>query len=168
MKKIYLFIMMALIMFFAFGCGHNGMVYLNGTSAQLGYNPETNQVGAGYLNGETLLVGSKENTNVEFDLEQEDGVDADGKKIVVNRIKRVKYSTGIQINGYMVDLAKESPDFAAKVMQLMKENGKVKKFYIVKDGTLKEITEQEYNDSKTDVVKIDGENLSIDAKNNTK
>lgn len=168
MKKIYLFIMMALIMFFAFGCGHNGMVYLNGVSAQLGYNPETNQIGAGYFNGETLLVGSKENTNVEFELDQTDGVDADGKTISVNRIKKVKYSTGIQINGYMVELAEASPDFAAKVIQLMKENGKVKKFYVIEDGKLKEITEQEYNNSEKDVIKIDGENLSIDAKKNTK
>ena len=106
--------------------------------------------------------------DVKFELDQTNGVDAEEKTISVNRIKKVKYSTGIQINGYMVELAEASPDFAAKVIQLMKENGKVKKFYVIEDGKLKEITEQEYNNSEKDVIKIDGENLSIDAKKNTK
>lgn len=147
--------------FFLTGCGHSGMMYLNGTSVQLGYNPETNQVGIGYLDGESIAVGSKENTLVELELCGDSTVGGNTAAMTSNKIKKIRYSTGIQINGYMVELAEACPDFAATVLRMMKEAGRTEKYYIIENGRLKEIAEEEYKSTKG-AFKVNGGNLSVD------
>lgn len=121
------------------GCGHSGMVYLNGTSVQAGYNPETNQLGIGYLDGETLLVGSRENTMVEVELEGGNGVDGTAATLNTRKIKKIRYTTGIQVNGYLVELAGTNPELAAAVLEMMREQPANTRCFAVENGALKEI-----------------------------
>ena len=99
---LYSFVSCICLMFLV-GCGHNGFVYQNADVWNIGYNQNTQQIGIQRFNGELLSGGSRENTTISAELSKE----ADEKNgYRSGRINNIKYSTGIQINGYTVDLAK--------------------------------------------------------------
>lgn len=151
MKKIWLLSVLILG-----GCGHNAMIYTSGTFINLGYDPQLQKVGIQFMNGEMVGVGTKENTNIEVDLMQKTGVN--GTSISDNRISKIKYSTGIQINGYVVDMVENNPELGKALILEMLNAGKVTKYYTVKDKKLIETTKDDY------VIKIDGNNQSVDMK----
>lgn len=156
---LYLFTLCVCLMFLV-GCGHNGFVYQNADVWNIGYNQNTQQIGIQRFNGELLTGGSRENTTISAELSKE----ADAKNgYRSGRINNIKYSTGIQINGYTVDLAKANPDFAAKVLVEMQKAGKTTKYFLIKDNKLLEVTQEEFNAEKTEKLKIDGENQTVTA-----
>lgn len=155
-KYLVLTICMASI-FVLTGCGHNGLAYFNGRSFNIGFNPKTYEGGIQYTQGESLLVGSKENTTVQVQtgVDANMGVNTASGNADTGKISKIKYSTGIQINGYVVDLAEANPKFAAELINEMKIVGKQTKYYSIKNNKLVEISAEEYNKATSSVVKID-------------
>ena len=158
MKYLLYFFMSCICLMFLVGCGHNGFVYQNADVWNVGYNSNTQQIDIQRFNGELLSGGSRENTTISAELSKE----ADAKNgYRSGRINNIKYSTGIQINGYTVDLAKANPDFAAKVLVEMKNAGKNTKYYLIKDKKLLEVTKEEFDKEKSSKMKIDGANQTV-------
>lgn len=156
---LYSFVSCICLMFLV-GCGHNGFVYQNADVWNIGYNQNTQQIGIQRFNGELLSGGSRENTTISAELSKE----ADEKNgYRSGRINNIKYSTGIQINGYTVDLAKANPDFAVKVLAEMQKAGRTTKYFLIKDNKLLEVTKEEFNAEKSEKLKIDGENQTVTA-----
>lgn len=156
---LYSFVSCICLMFLV-GCGHNGFVYQNADVWNIGYNQNTQQIGIQRFNGELLTGGSRENTTISAELSKE----ADEKNgYRSGRINNIKYSTGIQINGYTVDLAKANPDFAVKVLAEMQKAGRTTKYFLIKDNKLLEVTKEEFNAEKSEKLKIDGENQTVTA-----
>ena len=153
------FIVCSMCLLFLVGCGHNGFVYQNADVWNVGYNSNTQQIGIQRFNGELLSSGSRENTSIEAELSKDADAQQTGYK--AGRVNSIKYSTGIQINGYTVDLAKANPDFAAKVLVEMKNAGKNTKYYLIKDKKLLEVTKEDFDKEKSSKIKIDGENQTI-------
>jgi len=151
--------------YFYLGCGHNGVIYRNGDYWNIGVDPNTYSGGIQRFNGEMLMIGSKENTSVEVSMESDDsgkaGITSGTAGLQQKRISGIKYSTGIQINGYMVDLAKDNPELAALILAKMQAAGKTIKYYIVKDNKLVEVTKTEYDNSTETKFIIDGQNQQV-------
>lgn len=151
--------------YFYFGCGHNGVIYRNGDYWNIGVDPNAQTAGIQRFNGEMLMIGSKENTNVEVNMESNDQGNAAISKgsagLEQKRISGIKYSTGIQINGYMVDLAKANPELAALILAKMQAAGQTIKYYIVRDNKLVEVTKTEYDNSTETKFIIDGQNQQV-------
>lgn len=160
MKYLLYFFVSCVCLMFLVGCGHNGFVYQNADVWNIGYNQNTQQIGIQRFNGELLSGGSRENTTISAELSKE----ADEKNgYRSGRINNIKYSTGIQINGYTVDLAKANPDFAVKVLAEMQKAGRTTKYFLIKDNKLLEVTKEEFNAEKSEKLKIDGENQTVTA-----
>lgn len=160
MKYLLYFFVSCICLMFLVGCGHNGFVYQNADVWNIGYNQNTQQIGIQRFNGELLSGGSRENTTISAELSKE----ADEKNgYRSGRINNIKYSTGIQINGYTVDLAKANPDFAVKVLAEMQKAGRTTKYFLIKDNKLLEVTKEEFNAEKSEKLKIDGENQTVTA-----
>lgn len=159
MKYLLYFFMSCICLMFLVGCGHNGFVYQNADVWNVGYNSNTQQIGIQRFNGELLSGGSRENTSIEAELSKDADAQKTGYK--AGRVNSIKYSTGIQINGYTVDLAKANPEFAAKVLAEMKNAGKNTKYYLIKDKKLLEVTKEEFDKEKTSKMKVDGANQTV-------
>lgn len=151
--------------YFYLGCGHNGVIYRNGDYWNIGVDPNTYSGGIQRFNGEMLLIGSKENTSVEVSMESDDageaGITTGSAGLKQKRISGLKYSTGIQVNGYMVDLAKNNPELAALILTGLQQAGQTIKYYIVRDNKLVEVTQTEYDNSTETKFIIDGQNQQI-------
>ena len=154
-------------MTFAFinvGYGHNGAAYIKGKMVNFSYNPQTNAVGVQWMDGESVMVGSKENTTLDVEMKDTSGVQSGTDSGLTNgTISKIKYSTGIQINGYMVDLAEANPEFALEVLKAMQESGKETKYFVVKDGKLAEVTKEEYDKTTDKKCIIDGKMQTVTA-----
>lgn len=157
MKKYLVLIICIASICILSGCGHNGLVYFNGRSFNIGFNPKTYEGGIQYSQGQSLIVGSKENTSVEVQtgVNANLGVGSANGSADTGKISKIKYSTGIQINGYVVDLAEANPKFAAELLTAMRNAGKQTKYYAIKNNKLVEISEEEYNKTSTNAIKID-------------
>jgi hypothetical protein len=84
------------------GCGHQGFFYMTGKGLNLGYNPNSNELGIQYRNGESIGALNKENAKVT--LESEDVLDGTGK--VTAKKTKITYELGETATGYDVDLKK--------------------------------------------------------------
>ena len=99
MKCISLSVLMLLLA----SCSHNGLLTVRGKYFGL------NQTGFTYANGLIVADMSRENTSVKVKAEDKDGL-GDSKDIASSI--EVERTIGKQCTGYLVDLAKESPEAA--------------------------------------------------------
>lgn len=106
MKDIILSIICILVLFL-FGCSHNGNLVGVGKVFRMG----AADYGITYVNGLMVINGGRENTESVVETTDEDGFtgaptqDAKG-------VRSIRYRTGPQITGYLVDLSKKCPDAA--------------------------------------------------------
>lgn len=104
MKDIILTIIATITLFIA-GCSHNGNLVGVGKVFRVG----AADYGLTYVNGLMVINGGRENTESVVETTDEDGFtgaptqDAKG-------VRLIRYRTGPQITGYLVDLSKKSPD----------------------------------------------------------
>lgn len=158
---IYILTLFFSVMFFA-GCGHNGFIYQNADVWNVGYNQNTQQIGIQRFNGELLTAGSRENTAITADFYEETSNNNNDFNTRNSRIKTIKFSTGIQINGYTVALANSNPEFAVQFLNELRKIGKNTRYFAVKDNKLFEIDEEEYEKESLEKIKIDGENQLVE------
>lgn len=163
MKYLFFSFVLICLSIFLVGCGHNGFIYQNADVWNFGYNQQTQQIGLQRFNGELLTGGSRENTSIEASLTDESDIKPGFKR---GRIKSIKYSTGIQINGYTVDLAKANPEIAAKLLQEMQNSGKTTKYFLIKDNKLIEVSKDEYEKETSSKAELNGKDQTITIKNN--
>lgn len=138
-KYILLFICLMLA-----GCSHNALVYHNGIYTNIGFSPKTYDVGVQYFSGELVSVGSRENSSVEITYKKDKNtLDFKNAKSETAGIDKIKYTVGVQITGYLVDLVKENPELAAKYLEEHLKNNT--KYYKVSDYKLYKISKEEYD-----------------------
>ena len=90
------------------GCSHNGLLFINGKYFGL------NAQGFTYASGIMITDLSRENSSFKASVKDEDGL-SDEKSI--NGEIKVERSIGKQCTGYLVDLAKVSPETAAEYVK---------------------------------------------------
>lgn len=118
MKDIILTIIAAATLFVA-GCSHNGNLVGVGKVFRVG----AADYGLTYVNGLMVINGGRENTESVVETTDEDGFtgaptqDAKG-------VRSIRYRTGPQITGYLVDLSKMSADAAINYVGSMPDLNK--------------------------------------------
>lgn len=113
MKDIILTIACVCVLFLA-GCGHSGNFTASGKVLQLG----TPEFGMTYVNGLMTVTGSRENTESVVEFNDDDGITG-GPTADLKSVRTIRYKTGIQLNGYAVDLAKKCPDAVIEYVKIM-------------------------------------------------
>lgn len=99
---------------FLAGCGHSGNFTASGKVLQIG----TPEFGMTYVNGLMTVTGSRENTESVVEFNDDDGITG-GPTADLKSIRTIRYKTGVQLNGYAVDLAKKCPEAAIEYVKLM-------------------------------------------------
>lgn len=132
------------ICFMLAGCSHNALVYHNGTYTNIGFSPKTYDFGVQYFSGELVSVGSRENSSVEITYKKDKNtLDFKNAKSETAGIDKIKYTVGVQITGYLVDLVKENPELAVKYLEEHIKNNT--KYYKVSNYKLYKISKEEYD-----------------------
>lgn len=134
--KIFRLLVISFSLMFFIGCGHNGFVYQNADVWNIGYNQNTQQIGIQRFNGELLTAGSRENTSIIAEFYKESDDENSEFNTRNSRIKTIKFSTGIQINGYTVALANSNPEFAVQFLNELRKIGKNTRYFVVKNNKL--------------------------------
>ena len=136
--KVLFRLLLAISFSFTFfiGCGHNGFVYQNADVWNIGYNQNTQQIGIQRFNGELLTAGSRENTSIIAEFYKQSDDENSEFNTRNSRIKTIKFSTGIQINGYTVALANSNPEFAVQFLKELRKIGKNTRYFVVKNNKL--------------------------------
>ncbi len=126
------------------GCGHNALVYRNGTYTNIGFSPKNYDLGVQYFSGESVSVGTRENSSVEITYKKDKNtLDFKNARSETSGIEKIKYTVGAQITGYLVDLVKENPELAAKYLEEHLKNNT--KYYKVLNHKLHTISKEEYD-----------------------
>lgn len=94
------------------GCGHSG----NFTSIGKVFKIGNGEYGLTYVNGLLVMNGTRENTESIIETNDNDGF---GDPADVKTVRAIRYRTGMQINGYLVDLAEKSPATAIEYVKVM-------------------------------------------------
>lgn len=126
------------------GCSHNALVYHNGTYTNIGFSPKNYDLGVQYFSGESVSVGTRENSSVEITYKKDNNtLDFKNAKSETAGIDKIKYTIGPQITGYLVDLAKENPELATKyITEQLKNNTK---YYKILNNKLVEVSKEDYD-----------------------
>lgn len=97
------------IMILMAGCSHNPAVFTIGEQIKVG----TTEYGEiSWLNGVAIIDCSRENSSWEMEVDETNGIQYDSKTGTVKGIRKIKRTIGPQVSGYLVDLAKRSPEVA--------------------------------------------------------
>ena len=108
MKKTLLAIAAVAALAFT-GCSHNPAVFTIGEQIKVG----TTEYGEiSWLNGVAIIDCSRENSSWEMEVDETNGIQYDSKTGTVKGIRKIKRTIGSQCTGYLVDLAKTSPEVA--------------------------------------------------------
>lgn len=117
MKDIILTIITVLTLFVA-GCSHNADFVASGKIFRIG-NESANIL---FVNGFVAFKGMRENGESIIETSDDDGVSG-APTVDSKTLRTIRFRTGPQITGYLVDLAKKAPDAAtAYVDQMYKLN----------------------------------------------
>jgi len=120
MKDIIITTLVVLTLFIA-GCAHNANLVASGKYFEAGN--ETAHLR--YVNGLVVINGTRENSESIVEAGDDDGLSG-APTVDAKSVRTVRFRTGPQLTGYLVDLAKKNPDAAtAYVKQMYKLNSNV-------------------------------------------
>lgn len=126
MRKLFLFSFCGALAAMLCGCGHNVGGFTIGTRAQFGIDPENMTANVSYVDGLNVVDVSRENSEWELEVDAENGITIDKQNGTIKGVKHIKRKVGPQVSGYLVDLAKASPELAKLYLEtiLKKESSK--------------------------------------------
>lgn len=104
----------------AAGCSHNVGGFTVGTRTQAGIDPQNMTANISHTDGLNVIDVGRENSEWEIEINDETGVTIDKKTGNIKGIKRIHRKVGPQVTGYLVDLAKESPEFAKWYLEYLR------------------------------------------------
>lgn len=102
------------------GCSHNVGGFTIGTRTQAGIDPQNMTANISHTDGLNVIDVSRENSEWEIEINDETGVTVDKKTGNIKGIKRIHRKVGPQVTGYLVDLVKESPEFAKWYLEYLR------------------------------------------------
>lgn len=101
------------------GCSHNVGGFTIGTRAQAGIDPQSMTANISLTDGLNVIDVSRENSEWEIEINDDTGVTIDKKTGNIKGIKKIRRKVGPQVSGYLVELVKESPEFAKWFVEYM-------------------------------------------------
>ena len=118
-----LFAFIAII--FLVSCSHNPALFTMGKRFQAGTTPGSADLGLSYTNGLSIIDIPRENSSWEMEIADDEGLSFDSTTNTLRGVRKITRKTGIQITGYLVDLAEKSPEAAKAYIEQASEIQKV-------------------------------------------
>jgi len=110
------FCLMVLAMFFI-GCSHNPAIFTVGKRTNIGFDPAQMAANVSWSDGLNVIDIPRENSSWEMEVDEGTGLSFDTATNTLRGVRKVTRKTGIQITGYLVDLAEKSPEAAVEYIK---------------------------------------------------
>lgn len=103
------------------GCSHNPAVFTLGKRTNVGFDPGQLSANVSWTDGLNIVDVPRENSSFEIEVDEQTGLSFDPATNTVRGVRRITRRTGVQVTGYLVDLAKESPEAALEYIRSWKQ-----------------------------------------------
>ncbi|MFA6931868.1 MAG: hypothetical protein WCT05_16210 [Lentisphaeria bacterium] len=98
-------------------CAHNPAVFTMGKRTNIGFDPGQLTANISWTDGLNIVDVPRENSSFEIEVDEATGLTFDPGTNTVRGVRKITRKTGVQITGYLVDLAKRSPEAAAEYIR---------------------------------------------------
>ena len=106
-----------LVLFMLVGCSHNPAIFTMGKRTNIGFDPGQMTANVSWTDGLNIVDIPRENSSWEMEIDEGTGLSFDATTNTVRGVKKISRKTGVQITGYLVDLAEASPEAAVEYIQ---------------------------------------------------
>ena len=94
------------------GCSHNPAVITVGKRTNIGFDPGQMSANISWTDGLNVVDVPRENSSIEIEVDEGTGLSFDKSSNTIRGVRKITRKTGIQITGYLVELAEASPEAA--------------------------------------------------------
>jgi len=112
-----LFIVLGIITLLITGCSHNPAVFTMGKRTNVGFDPGQLSANISWTDGLNIVDVPRENSSFEIEVDEGSGLSFDPTTNTIRGVRKITRKTGIQISGYLVELAEASPEAAAEYIR---------------------------------------------------
>ena len=95
------------------GCSHNPALFTMGKRTNIGFDPASASANISWTDGLNIIDVPRENSSFSVEIDESTGVKYDPATGTIKGIKKITRKTGVQVTGYLVELAKSNPELAA-------------------------------------------------------
>jgi len=114
MKKLLFGVCLVCSLAFFCGCSHNAAILTFGKTFRIAGGEYGGLI---YVNGISIVDVSRENSELELEIDDEAGISYNEDEKTLTGVKKIKFKVGKQVSGYLVDLAKVDPDAATEYLK---------------------------------------------------
>jgi len=133
MKSVFI---LFIITIFLAGCSHNPAIFTMGKRTNIGFDPASMSANISWTDGLNVIDVPRENSSFSIEVDEGMGLQFDPTTNTIKGVKKIQRRTGVQVTGYLVELAESNPELAAKYLE---HYFNVEKTDIVNDQLRKEI-----------------------------
>lgn len=108
--KVLIALLLTSILFCS--CSHNPGIITVGKRANWGFDPAQMAANVSFTDGLNIIDIPRENSSIEIEVDEALGIQWDPATNSMRGVKKITRKTGVQITGYLVDLAKLAPNAA--------------------------------------------------------
>lgn len=114
MKSVFI---LFIITIFLAGCSHNPAIFTMGKRTNIGFDPASMSANISWTDGLNIIDIPRENSSFSIEVEEGMGLKFDPVTNTIQGVKKITRRTGVQVSGYLVELAESNPELAAKYLE---------------------------------------------------
>jgi hypothetical protein len=115
-KAIFAIWIVAVVALLLAGCSHNPALFTMGKRTNIGFDPASASANISWTDGLNIIDVPRENSSFSIEIDEGMGLQFDQTTNTIKGVKKITRRTGIQVTGYLVDLAKANPELAKKYL----------------------------------------------------
>jgi hypothetical protein len=112
MKHACIIPLILILAFVTCSCSHNPAVFTVGKRTNIGFDPGQMTANVSWTDGLNIVDVPRENSSWELEIDEGMGLQFDPATNTLKGVKKISRKTGVQITGYLVDLAVAAPEAA--------------------------------------------------------
>ena len=116
MKTCIIFLMIGMLVLIA-GCSHNPAIFTMGKRTNIGFDPASMSANISWTDGLNIIDIPRENSSFSIEVDEGMGLKFDPVTNTIQGVKKITRRTGVQVSGYLVELAESNPELAAKYLE---------------------------------------------------
>lgn len=112
MKHACIIPLILILAFVTCSCSHNPAVFTVGKRTNIGFDPGQMTANVSWTDGLNIVDVPRENSSWELEIDEGMGLQFDPATNTLKGVRKISRKTGVQITGYLVDLAVAAPEAA--------------------------------------------------------
>jgi hypothetical protein len=109
MKTTSVLLTVAILAAVLVGCSHNPAIFTVGKRTNIGFDPGQLAANISWTDGLNIVDVPRENSSWELEVDESMGLAFDPATNSLSGVRKITRKTGVQVTGYLVDLAKYAP-----------------------------------------------------------